>query len=473
MNAQSLWEVTPYKIQVWVQLESNALIPADWNSNLPPRLAELMESTVGAQWDVAAAPIPTEVSDLVLSDSPIDPFALEDRFKELAAFDKLVVLDLQVTSASGYLLRSRELDIPTRRWGRWHLQEMGTLDEVEQAALKSTCAVFSPVLEIESVEEDQVRTVLKAGSLHVGDGTGRDWERPTFIQPGDVLECYIRKTNRDGIVGEDGVSPIKYTLLTVDKITGNHATCTSYSGFRQPFSTRRSTRLQQLAIVVRSWTPSTLVRVVDRKDDVTPLAGLEVYSRQPGGEKSTLVGRTNWRGEVVVPLIDPPVRILLFKSGSRLLGKLPVLPGSEQELLVPLRNDEGRLEAEGLLVGIQESLVDLVARREILSMRIDQRIEEGQYDEAQDLIDELRRLPSREEFSNTAQQRSQSLVTSDNSVQLKIDQLFADTRDLFRQFLDPSKVEQLQQKLRDARENGPTQPTEDSDTETAAAEISE
>ena len=37
------------------------------------------------------------------------------------------------------------------------------------------------------------------------------------------------------------------------------------------------------------------------------------------------------------------MRVLLFKNGSELLGKLPVVPGLERQLLAPIPNDDQRL----------------------------------------------------------------------------------------------------------------------------------
>ena len=146
------------------------------------------------------------------------------------------------------------------------------------------------------------------------------------------------------------------------------------------------------------------------------------------------------------------MRVLFVRSGTQLLGKLPLVPGAEPYLQAPLRNDDQRLEAEGFLLGIQESLVDLVARREVLSMRIRQRIEGGQLDEAEQLLGELRRLDTQEDFSRRVEQRKKSLSNVSAEVQQRIDQLFADTRSLLGQYLDPKRVQQLQNQLDQARQ---------------------
>ena len=79
------------------------------------------------------------------------------------------------------------------------------------------------------------------------------------------------------------------------------------------------------------------------------------------------------------------MRVLLIKDGSALLGKLPVVPGLERQLLAPVPNDDQRLAAEGFINGLQEELLDLVAHEKILAVMIQTRIEKKRFDEATDL----------------------------------------------------------------------------------------
>ena len=116
-----------------------------------------------------------------------------------------------------------------------------------------------------------------------------------------------------------------------------------------------------------------------RQQPDQPLVGYEVYSRPPEDEQSTeLIGRTDWRGELWIERdARQPIQLLFVRNGQQLLGKLPLVPGDQPLLVAPLRDDELRLEAEGFLLGVQENLVDLVARREVLAVRIRREIEAG------------------------------------------------------------------------------------------------
>jgi hypothetical protein len=255
-------------------------------------------------------------------------------------------------------------------------------------------------------------------------------------------------------VGPEGVKLVDWTVLVVTECMGSRLTCTFYSGYRQPFSTRRSSRVQQLAYTVKPQLESSTLKLVDRRSPDNPLVGYEVYSRPPSDEQqSNLIGRTDWRGELAIAR-DPqqPVQLLFIRNGQQLLAKLPVVPGDQPQWVAPLRNDDLRLEAEGFLLGVQDSLVDLVARREVLAARIRRAIEAGELDQADELLRQLRRLDTQQDFARRVEQRKQMLTSVDAQVQQKIDELFAQTRSLLGKYLNQAQVDELNRSLQAARQ---------------------
>ncbi len=267
-----------------------------------------------------------------------------------------------------------------------------------------------------------------------------------------MLQPVIVRTDRSGQVPPGGAKPIEWTVLVVQSREQSTIECRFYSGYGQPFRTRRSARVDQLAWLVKARLPATVLQLCDRRQVGQPLVGYEVYSRKPDQEKSSFVGRTDWQGRLrIEPDPDHTVRLLFVRSGSQLLAKLPIVPGAQAQSRALLRNDDQRLEAEGFLLGIQEGLVDLVARREVLTVRIQQRIAGEDWERAEQLLQELRRLDTQEDFARRVQQRKQSLTNVSPEVQRQIDELFADTRSLLGKYLDPNRVQQLQTQLEEAR----------------------
>ena len=145
------------------------------------------------------------------------------------------------------------------------------------------------------------------------------------------------------------------------------------------------------------------------------------------------------------------MRVLLVKNGGELLARLPLVPGIPAEISAPIANDDQRLRAEGFIKGFEEELVDLVTRREVLLAQIRTRMDAGQYDEAESLIRQLRRLKTRDELGRSLGQEKIRLTSDDAAVQHKIDAMFDDTRKLLQQHLDPETVEQLARELLEAR----------------------
>jgi hypothetical protein len=355
-------------------------------------------------------------------------------------------------AADGYEVQVQELDLRTQTWTPSVHRLVGSLAQVPSTAFDLLCDAFVPLVRITHVDQESVTAILRAGALLRPVESTRSWTLPTEVEVGQVLQPVTVRTDRNGQVPSGGAKPIDWTVLIIKSRTGSLVECQFISGYRQPFSTRRSARMDQLAWLIKPRFPVTQLEICDRRNPDEPLVGYEVHSRPPNVERSEFLGRTDWAGQLTIePDPENPVRVLFVRSGTQLLAKLPLVPGAQPRLQAPLRNDDLRLEAEGFLLGIQESLVDLVARREVLSSRIRQRIESGKFEEAEQLLNELRRLDTQDDFARRVQQRKQSLSSVSPEVQQKIDELFAETRALLGQYLDPKRVQQLQTQLDAAR----------------------
>jgi hypothetical protein len=101
-------------------------------------------------------------------------------------------------------------------------------------------------------------------------------------------------------------------------------------------------------------------------------------------------------------------------------------------------------------------LIDIVARRSILMARVRARMEEGQLDEAKQLLAELDDLPGRAQFDQliTTAERSPKNASRDAKIQARIDKLFADTRVLLGRFLDIRQISDLRNEVNAASRGG-------------------
>ena len=446
--AQSIWELTPYKVKTWVVLESRPLIPPTAAAQLDHQLRRSADSTLGAVWDLQVEEAPVECRGDYFALQEPAPDSVLTQFPAVDGFDKLMVV-VVVCDDNGYRVNVAELDVRTRVWSAWASQHVDTWARVADVTFTLMCETFVPLAQIRRVEDDQVTAYVRAGALLRPESSVRRWNVPIEITTGDILQPVIRRADRNGKVSSDGVKPIQWTVLLVEEQVGGELICKTLSGYKQPFNVRRSARVEQLALLIRPKYDTTTLRLTDRRNPEQPLVGYDIYSRRPGAEVSEFMGRTDWRGLLQIdPDQESPVRVLYVKNGNRLLGKLPVIPGQMLELTAPLRNDDGRLEAEGVVLGLKENLIDLVARREVLSSRIRARIEDGKLAEAEQLLGELGRLETKDEFNSRIDRR---IRNSKDDVRQMINAFKVESRALLDRYLDPSRVRELQSMLDQAR----------------------
>lgn len=451
LRAQSIFEVTPYQIQVWVVMQPHPQVAPAWQQQLTEELEQLVESRVGAPWTLQSAPVPDPFRYPLLADELPAMERILEHDSSLGNRDKLMVVTL-AAERDGFRMSVRELDFATRNWSAASSRLLANADRLAWHAADLLCRQFVPIVRIEQIEDASVVASERAGALVRPENSERFWQSPVSVTAGELLQPVIRRADRNGVVRADGIKPIDWTVLVVEGRDSGGIKCRFESGYRQPFSTRRSSRVEQLALVVKPHWDATILRLVNRSAPDEPLVGYTVYAKRPDSEEPEFLGRTDWQGEMKLEAsAEKPVQVLFVRNGQQLLGKLPVVPGAERLLVAPLRNDDLRLEAEGFLIGVQDSLVDLVARREVLAVRIRRHLEAGELDKAEELLRDLRRLDTQDDFARRVQQRRQALTSEDPQVQQKIDQLFAQTRGLLGRYLSQEQVDELNQALATAQ----------------------
>ena len=213
---------------------------------------------------------------------------------------------------------------------------------------------------------------------------------------------------------------------------------------RSPLNARRRGRIEQLALAVIPPQGSTQLKVVSSGASPRPLAGYSVYSYSPASPAAELLGHTDRGGMALISPGASAMRLLLIKNGDEVLARLPMVPGLMPQAMAALPDDDERLAIEGFVTGVQESIVDAVARREVLLLRARKRLNENKPDEAAALIGEVRRLPSRERYLALLDERRKRVATTDPRLRRHIDKLFADTRKVLGIYLDPRPIDKIE-----------------------------
>jgi len=465
---QTVWELSPYRVHLILATAPAPELTREFRADLSEGLLGRVHALVGAPWETSIAEArPALRRALVRHIETVTADAVKEEVrKELAGEDKSpgeaesspgqepfdfekidkVILLVVAPGPAGYRVTARELDVRTRQWNAAVSVPVWQSGKLRDAAFRAVWQAFSPLAEIVSVEKNVVTLRLRATGLQqeaAGDMS------VVAVAPGDVFQPIIRHNDRYGKLR--GANPVPWTFLTVEQVGRKGLTCRLHTGLRTPLSGRRRGRYEQLALAVVPTDKSTKLILQSRTEPDQVLPGYDVYSHPPDSKTTELVGRTDREGSVVVGPSEHTLRVLLVKHGDEFLARLPLVPGMQAQETAQIANDDQRLEAEGFITGLQEELVDLVTRREVLLAQVAKRMEKKEFDEAAKLVRQLRGLESREDFDLYLLEEQKKVFSSDRLIQAKIDQMFRKTRELVNEYLDPAVIDQLDRQVRSAQ----------------------
>ena len=442
--AQSVWELTPYRVELIVALEPVAELGGGLQADLERGLIDRVETVVGVAWEVTAATPTPRLRHRLLSD--FDHLASEDLPETSLKFDKVMLVAVGA-GRTGYDVRAREYDVRAGVFGSVVRLPVWQPAKLRDTAFHAMLDAFAPLALVVSSEKKTVTLRLRAGGLPVRDPS------IVTVRPGDVFQPLIRYTDREGNVRK--VIPIPWTVFIVQQFTPKVFECEIHSAIHSPLSGRRRGRVEQLALAVRPAGDTTRLVLTTRTEPKHVLAGYDVYARPPDSTATMLLGRTDAQGGIRVPAAKHPVRVLVVKNGNAMLARLPIVPGLAPEVVAEIPDDDQRLSAEEYITGMQENLLDVYVRRQVLLTRAEKYIEDGEFDKAAKLVEELQGLETRSELLRRLDRQQRKLDTDDVRVGKKIDALFADTRTLLEKFLDPGPIEKIGRDLVSARSKPP------------------
>lgn len=449
------WDFRPYKVLVWVALADTPGTPPALFDPLARRIRDRAESECGATWDLEVAPAPPPVA-LHLAANPAGSLAAL-LGEDLPAADKLMLLALAETDG-GLQVSCRELDIRTRRESAARSRVVRQRELWAEAAFELVRDTFAPLVRVDRTTDNTVLVHPKAWRLVV------DPASPARIRPGELLTAVTRRNDSHGQAKAADIQPIPWTILVAREETTAGVRCDLYSGIRGPLASKTSVRTERLAVVARPEHPATRLTLVSRTDVKTPLAGYEILVQPPpppaAGEAAPpaappqSLGRTDWRGQIELPAQPGHLVLLHVKSGRETLVRLPLAPGLTPEIRLPVTDDGPRLAAEGYLLGVQESIIDLIARRQVLALRIRKLLAERQIAAAEKLMAQLDALPTRDKLRPQISSQQQRYVTPDERVKARIQRLFDETLKLIDAHLAPQLLQDLSGELNRARQGG-------------------
>lgn len=444
--AQSLWEWTPYRVEIRLAVEDCPELGDADVDRLSRDLQARLEYRVGARWEPRVSALSDDEGRLLLPELPaLTPEDLPTEWRRLKTADKIVVVRLG-TADDGLRVSARQWDVRAERWGPLTQTAVSQVSTVPEAMLRAILQSHVPLASIQVLEDGGVRLHRRGVDLATPQGREEGEERTP------VYHVLARYEDRDG--NARAVLTIPWTLLLPQAAEdGAGLPCEVISGVRNPLTARRRGRVELLAWGQRPPGGATVLRLLSRDENKKPLADYDVFAKTPGEETFRWVGRTDWQGSLSVADQDGTPLVLAIKHGTRLLAKVPLVPGLVSEAALSLPDDDPRLEAEAALRGIQDELVDLVVQRTVLLAKVRARVAEEKWDQAADLLDQIRKLKSREVFSSEIMQLQQRIYCPEPTAQQQVNRMFGEVRRLVNQYLDPSEFEKLVQQVASRRRN--------------------
>ncbi len=457
-RAQETWEYSPYQVQVWLAVLPSARLPETLQEEILTELRRQAPLFAGATWRLVAEKAPESIAPTLVT--VLDALSLEQIAavaEDALAPDKLMLLTVAADGGE-FLIACRELDCHARSFGQVFQTRGMQLPRLPRDCAMTMARAFAPLVRVEQSRGRSATARVRAGGLVRYDHC------ISRVKAGDVLRPVIRRNDRRGQPKPGGIQEVDWTYLTVRSQDEYLLQCEVLSAMRNPLAGRSSVSVEKLALLVQPQRRTTELKLVAKDADARPLEGYEIFAKKPlpkdADVKNTALrlGSTDWRGTIEVPPDELTLRLIYVKNGTHLIARLPVVPGYLPQVVLELPSDDKRLEAEAFVQGMESTVMDLVARREILTARIERRIGQGNLEDARALLDEIKSFQTKDDLEIMLSNRQQAGLSSENErEQRRIDQMLSGTRILLNKYLDPDQLVALQRQVEQA-EKSPGRP---------------
>ena len=449
--AQLMWEMTPYNVQIYYAFDdpSGALSTDAAQKQLLSDVQNLLDNRVGGFWQTAIDPAPAPLAKIMLAN--LDAVTADDVYKTgMSKLDKVLLLAVRAQD-NGWTIQVCDFDVRLRYVNGVIDRQCGLTSSLAQSVFDALREGFAPIGKIDTVEKDTVVLRMRGGLLKTPSENLFQIEKDRLFYP------MIRYNENDGSLKK--VNPVDWTFFLTTDQTGDaddassasKQYCRIESGMRNALSARRRGRVEALAVLVHPSKRSSVLKLVAQKEEEKVLRGYALYRVNPVTNENALVGYSDLNGEFVVkPDSVSPLHVYVIKNGEALLAKLPILPGSAPVITAPVSDDDLRLQAEGLLLGIQEEIIDQIIMREIAIARIEAKLEKGgaeAKEEARKILNEIRNMKSNDDFIRELQTKKARFITAEPAQQARINQMFDKTMKLLSEYMNFQRVQDLETRI--------------------------
>jgi len=111
--------------------------------------------------------------------------------------------------------------------------------------------------------------------------------------------------------------------------------------------------------------------------------------------------------------------------------------------------------AEAYIKSLQSRVTDLVARRQILEVRVRSKLKSGDFAAARKLVEEYRSLTTGAQLTRELEETQRRMSNAGGVTGKRINKLFLDAHKLLQGFLDPAGADKLASEVAEAEKKGP------------------
>ena len=425
------WELRPYEVHVAVAVQPASEMPIDFERDLAPWLKAKAAASVGGMWNLHVSAASPDLRPKLLAQ--MDSLTAED-VPEPKGADKLILVGISRT-AEGWQVRAREFDVVTGLWNSTISRDVRQSKLLRHETFSAVMSAFAPHARIEQAEEDSVTLRLRASALSPGP------EMP--LAPGTVFRPVLVSSDAQGSASAGKVELIDWTYLISTADSGMLIECRLLTALRGPVIPEYHPQRQRLAVAVAPATAEARLRLV-RGSDAEPVEGCDVVAVESlpagGTTKETPIGRTDRRGEVTLPSGPQAVRLIEVRFGEAVLARVPIVPGLAGEVTLPVQFDSKLISLESALSQLEDELVDLSARRAVLSARIAAAEKNGKAQDAAALRSQLREAGGAEALLARLDKLQQQVQSASPQTQRRMQERLAHLRKVIDQLKAPAAM---------------------------------
>jgi len=453
-----VWELQPYRVQLFVEIAGLPEFDAGATRMLADRLAERMEAHRGGSWIVKVSPREGVLQQAVFSeyfnnhaDSTAWGVSLRSRPHHLnytaakappcdfAELDKILLLTVS-SAPEGYQIAAREYDVATELWSTAVVLPLRRFSRISDAALDAIFQASAALARVSSVHGNHVTLRLRAAALNPTSGD------LALAKPGSIFRLIARPRVEDPHNCVRIAMPA--TFCVVEEVTREELRCRLETGLHDPLPNRWDAACEVLALgVVPSKQPTTLA-LASKDTPSRPLVGYDIYQASSDKKPPVFLGRTDQQGLFCVVSAREPLQILLIRHGDQWLARLPLAAGLMPRFELSLQDDPQRIVLDTIRSQVYSAAVENAAQREMLMVRLKKRVEQRQFNAADQLLRELRQLPSDRECIKTAAAAFREETTNNPALQAKIDAILTEAQTAMSSQSDAKALDDMAEQIR-------------------------